>query len=194
MRYSVVKMLMHSDPIWGRWAEMDDPDVEPDGPDIAVRIVDYDGGASYVVKIEDAGDRHPARIIGLWRAPQKASADWATIPWMSDQEVAERARLFLRRRWEHKQSHPSANSWALHYAEAELLDSELTLEEVAFQVRVARARGVPIVKWFTEEHGHPWRLSERTAARRIAEARKAGLLPAETGIRGPGDKSRGRKS
>ncbi|WP_314475160.1 hypothetical protein [uncultured Microbacterium sp.] len=185
MRYSAVTMELITDPLWGRWPVVDSPDSEPTA-DIAVRIVDHDRGASYIVKVEDRGDRLPAQIIALWRAPQSVSADWSAVEWMPDQAIAERARLFLRRRWEHTQRDKNANGWAYHYAEAELLDGDLTPEEVAIQVRIARAAGVPIVKWFTEEHGHPWRLSARTAARRIAEARAAGLLPAESGVRGPG--------
>jgi hypothetical protein len=79
----------------------------------------------------------------------------------------------------------------IQYAEDEdVWNGEPTFREIADQVRLARAQGVPIVAFFTADRGHPWAWSARTAARRISEARKAGFLPEETGTRGPSDRTR----
>lgn len=197
MRYSVMSGEIHSDPAWGRWVTIDAPDETPlDMPGTAVRIVDHDGGGSYVAAVKDSGDRTPAQMLWCKRIPQRADTPYDEVRWIADAEVAARAALFLRRRREwvesHTKSNPLVGRGVVQYAEEEmdLRNGEPTHAEIAAQVRLARAQGVPIAAFFSAERGHPWAWSARTAARRIRETRNAGYLPEETGTRGPSDRTR----
>lgn len=194
-RYSLMTVDMHADPAWGRWPETDLPDaVRPDDQNVAVRIVDFDGGGVYVVKLANVPFKDGPRLAGLWRAPQDSRRSYYDVTWRSENEIAARAQMYLRRSEEwllaHEGDEFARRGWLQYAEEEDVMNGPKSLEEVAQHVRLARAKGEPIAAFFTAERGHPWAWSIRTAKRRIAEAKAAGLLPEETGKRGPGGRPR----
>lgn len=189
VRYSVVAERIERGGANGLMPSYVHRDEAPDAP-VSVRIADHDSGASYVVSVIDLGDKRPPELRSIWRMPLRKADSFDAIAWMSEAELATTATLFLRR-WEAWQlanaASPGVAAGWLDYAEQTLdLAGEPTPAEIATQVRIARARGIPIYDFFTSTCGHPWAWSRRTAARRIAQAKQAGLLPEETGARGRG--------
>ncbi|MDT0117781.1 hypothetical protein Q9R20_12370 [Microbacterium sp. PRF11] len=188
---SSIRVAISHEAFGGPAPIFDGTDWQPGRADVlGVRIVDHDGGGSYVVTLDDHNTANPA-LTSAWRAPIRGA--FAHVTWISDAELVALAAAYLRRReaWQQGLSADESRAVSAGWHDLELTElirqsGRPPLSVVASDVRLALQAGRSL-EWVA---ANLWHVSYMTARRWATAARETtgpdgvSLLPELTGRRG----------